>query len=354
MRVAGTFAWLLVGAMPPPGAAQDLRTTARAASLADLVPPEEAVQPTEAAPSCHVVEASVPVAPRVERGLFDTITESIFGEPDPDSWRPLPLSTLFSEGWNQAWVPSPRGSGGAPRGGWINAVEGNLNRVWFFTFSYGYNTPPKSNAYLGSFTLLTPLCRRLMLITAIPFVLRNNADSGLPTIEPSGLTAATSKSRTGFGDISFTPRVLLHDTKDFALTAELTVLTATGSRPIAGKASLTPTVGFWNDFAGGWTIRGGVGDLIPTQHGANTLISQLAVGQTLTKHDVPLIGDFTYYLSTVVKTPLSGGDQTSVTLTPGIRTHLGRDWSIVAGIPTPVTKARVADLGMVFWFLKAW
>ncbi len=58
----------------------------------------------------------IPSGTRVELGLFDTITESIFGQPDPDTWRPLPLGTLFSEGWNEAWVPSPNGSGGAPAG----------------------------------------------------------------------------------------------------------------------------------------------------------------------------------------------------------------------------------------------
>ena len=88
--------------------------------------------------------------------------------------------------------------------------------------------------------------------------------------------------------------------------------------------------------------------------GGDNLISQLAIGQTLTDHDVPLFGDFTYYLSTVVNTPLSDGDQTSVTLTPGMRTHLGNDWYFLAGLPTPVTNARVADLGMIFWFMKAW
>jgi Putative MetA-pathway of phenol degradation len=164
----------------------------------------------------------------------------------------------------------------------------------------------------------------------------------------------TSQSHTGFGDISFTPRVLLHETKDFSLTAELAVLTPTGDRPLAGMSALTPAVGFWTNFAGGWVIRGGIGDFIPTQGGGNTLISQLAVGQTLTEHDVPLVGDFTYYLSAVVDTPLSGGDHTSVTLTPGVRMHLGRDWSFLAGLPTPLTKARVADLGMILWFVKAW
>ena len=63
---------------------------------------------------------------------------------------------------------------------------GHLNRGWFFTFAQGFNDPPKGNAYLGSYTLMTPLSRRLMLITNIPFVLRNNAESGLPIIEPPG------------------------------------------------------------------------------------------------------------------------------------------------------------------------
>jgi hypothetical protein len=297
---------------------------------------------------------AAPTAVRMELGIFDTITESVFGRPAPNSWRPLPFSTLFSEGWSEAWVPSPRGSGGAPRQGWINAVTGHLNRGWFFTFAYGANDPPKSDAYLGSYTLMAPLSRRLMLITNVPFVLRNNAESGQPLINPPGQTVTTSQSHTGFGDISFTPRALLHETKDFSLTAELTVLTPTGDRPLARRSSLTPAVGFWKDFAGGWVIRGGIGALIPTQRGGNTLIGQLAVGQTLTEHDVPLVGDFTYYLSTVVNTPLSESDQTSVTLTPGLRTHLGHDWFFLAGLPTPLTKARVADLGMILWFVKAW
>ena len=78
-----------------------------------------------------------PAAPRVEMGLFDTITESVFGHPDPDTWRPLLAPTFFSEGWNEAWVPSPNGSGGAPRQGWINAMDGNMYRLWFFTFGSG-------------------------------------------------------------------------------------------------------------------------------------------------------------------------------------------------------------------------
>jgi hypothetical protein len=329
----------------------------RVAGTVDAEPTPEAIAGpmTAPQPSYYPGPGMAPPGTRVETGFFDTITESIFGKPDPDTWRPLPFSTLLSEGWNEAWVPSPSGSGGAPRQGWINAADGNMYRLWFFTFSQGFNDPPKGNAYLGAYTIFTPLSRRLDLITSIPFFLRNNAASGLPIIDPSGRAVSTPKSHSGFGDMSFTPRFLLHETKDFSLTAELSVLTPTGNQPLAGKSALTPAVGFWNNFAGGWAIRGGLGDLIATQgKGNNTLISQLAIGNTFTDHDVPLFGDFTVYLSAVVSTPLSNGNETSVALTPGMRTHLGNDWYFLAGLPTPVTKNRVADLGMIFWFMKAW
>jgi hypothetical protein len=306
-------------------------------------------------PLNYPVPGAGPTAPRAVQGILGTITESIFGQPDPDDWHPLPLSTLFSEGWNEAWVPSPSGSGGAPRQGWINAADANMYRLWFFTFSQTFNQGPKGNGYLGGYTLLTPLSRRLLLTTNIPFVLRNSASSGLPIVSPSGLTVPTTKDHTTFGDISFTPRVLLHETKDWSLTAEVVALIPTGNQPLAGKTALTPAFAFWNNFAGRWVIRGRIGDYIPLGGGASdALINELAIGQTLTDHDVPLFGDFTWYVSTVVNTPLRDGQRTSATLTPGIRTHLGRNWYFLAGLPAPVTTQRVGDIGMIFWFMKAW
>jgi hypothetical protein len=338
---------------------------AQTPSLPSLTPPSDSAvvvsgpgtfsQPTGALPSDCAWEGSTPTASRVELGLCDTITASIFGKPDPNTWRPLSISTLFSEGWDEAWVPSPNGSGGAPRQGWINAADGNLYRLNFFTFAQGFNDQPKGSAYLGAYTLFTPLNRRLDLITNIPFVLRNDVETGLPINGGSRQTETRTESHTGFGDITFTPRVLLHETKDFSLTSELAVTTPTGTEPLAGKTTtLTPAVSFWNNFAGRWVIRGGLGVAFPTDGSGDELIGQLAIGQTLTDHDVPFIGDFTYYLSTVVSTPLTNGAQTRVTLTPGIRTHLGHDCYFLAGLAIPVTKERVADLGMIFWFMKAW
>jgi len=178
----------------------------------------------------------------------------------------------------------------------------------------------------------------------------------LPILDPNNPRAtATTTSHSGFGDMSFTPRFLLHETKDFSLTAEMAVVTPTGTQPLAGKTTtLVPAFGFWNNCAGGWVIRGGLGLGIPMNGSGDNLISQLAIGNTFTDHDVPLFGDFTCYLSTVVNTSLANSSQTSVTLTPGMRTHLGNDWYFLAGLPTPVTKDRVGEIGMIFWFMKAW
>ncbi len=197
-----------------------------------------------------------PAAPRVELGHLETIAESLFGHPPANSWRPLPLSTFFSEGWNEAWVPSPNGSGGAPRQGWINAMDGNLYRLSFVSFGQAFNSPPKGNAYFGSYTILAPLNRRLELIVNVPFVVRNNVVSGLPILSPNNSMPPTS-SHSGFGDMSFTPRFLLHETKDFSLTTELAVVTPTGNPPIAGKTTtLVPAFGFWTNPGGGWVVRG--------------------------------------------------------------------------------------------------
>ena len=243
------------------------------------------------------------------------------------------------------------------RQGWINAADGNIYRLWFFTFAQGFNQAPKSNAYLGAFTLFAPLNRRLDLIINIPFVLRNNANTGLPIIDPNNPTARTT-TQEPLGIRRYLIHAPLLAARDQGLHAHERARDLDPDRQPAprgehnhadpGRRASGPTS------RGRWVLRGGLGLAIPTNGSGNNLISQLAIGQTLTDHDVPLFGDFTYYLSTVVNTPLADGGQTSVTLTPGLRTHVGNDWYFLAGLPTPVTNARVAEIGMIFWFMKAW
>jgi hypothetical protein len=86
---------------------------------------------------------------------------------------------------------------------------------------------------IGSLTDTLAANGRCAVATSVPFVIRNSTASGLPTISPTG--QPTFKSQTTFGDMSFTPRVLLHETKDFSLTSDLTVLFRPAASPLRGR-----------------------------------------------------------------------------------------------------------------------
>ena len=124
-RAAGSLAVLTVGVLARPGIAQQPAPAAATPAVTQVVPPAQTAQPIDGAISGDCCNAC---------SHGSVILDSIFGKPDPNTWRPLSLGTLFSEGWNEAWVPSPSGSGGAPRQGWINAADGNLYRLNFFEF----------------------------------------------------------------------------------------------------------------------------------------------------------------------------------------------------------------------------
>ncbi len=110
LKVVGTFAWLLVGAMARQGAAQEPAPAAAASSVNDII---SAVEETDQ-PPVPPFDLSAWTGRTDVNPYSQVILESICGKPDPDTWRPLPCSTLFSEGWLEPWVPSPNGSGGAP------------------------------------------------------------------------------------------------------------------------------------------------------------------------------------------------------------------------------------------------
>src|SRR5262249_3467062 len=79
---------------------------------ADLAPIADAMAPAAsmpwpgygAPPAYDPTNGPPPPGVRVEMGLFATMAESLFGDAYAEgAWRPLSLSTFFTEGWFEPW-----------------------------------------------------------------------------------------------------------------------------------------------------------------------------------------------------------------------------------------------------------
>jgi hypothetical protein len=72
-----------------------------------------------------------------------------------------------------------------------------------------------------------------------------------------------------------------------------------------------------------------------------TFIGNLAFGYYCTPHDLAPFGDRVISLATNLNQPTDqrGNDHTTVTLTPGFRTHLGGNWYLLGGVEVPVTSS---------------
>ena len=160
--------------LPSPAPARDL-----ASILDETEPNTEPLfpQPLSMAPSFGAGGRPVPIAPGIETGLLDTVTESLFGDGYAEGrWRPLSLSTFFSEGWLEPGRAPPAGQDGlTPRHGWRGAFDGVFYRLWIATFGYSnsINAPYGGNRYFGNYTIFLPFSRRFEIVMNVPFVVAN-------------------------------------------------------------------------------------------------------------------------------------------------------------------------------------
>lgn len=313
--------------------------------------PEEA---TPAAPRPEFADLDIetddaPVAPRVVLPWYEVVGRSAIGPLRPDLWRPLGLSTLFSEGWDEQYAPAPDVAGeGAPRQTWIGSADGAFYRLYVLSFGYAGGLPGNASAYNGSFFLFTPLCRRLELGWFLPFVVST----------PDLLQPRSGRYWTDAGDLTIAPRLLLAEDRRYAVTTNLYVRLPTGDiRNGNGVTSLSPDVEFWANPAERLVVRGAVGVTVPTNETAARLPylalnefsgfnatpgsitsfdARLAVGQYITSPDAPIFKDFVYSLSANFHTALGGGNATYFSLTPGLRFGLGQNWYALAGVEVPM------------------
>ena len=83
-------------------------------------------------------------------------------------------------------------------------------------------------------------------------------------------------------------------------------------------------------------------------------LGNLAIGYCFTPHDLTPVGDMTWYLSTNLAQTIDGNSpsRTVVTLTPGFRTHLGRNWYLLVAVEVPVTNPEPFDYQVLSGFMK--
>jgi hypothetical protein len=271
----------------------------------------------------------------------EVIVESIFGSGTDEPFRPLLLRTLFTEGWDEPWIAPPSDSDMPVRQGWVNAPDGLFFRNLVWTYQNTGDIPGDRNANLGLFQFQSPLSRRLWITLDVPYV----------------TTLSGPQGGASFGDFNVGTRVMLRETRRLSIIAGLAARTPTGQLSTGtGLARLDPNLQFWAHLAGRWSMRGGIGpdialnnfDVLPTN-----LLTNIAIGETITGHDVPIFGDFQYYLVANLRNNLSVASvPTFFSLTPGFRTHLGGEYYLSGGLEIPLTHPYPYGDRLTFFFVK--
>jgi hypothetical protein len=296
----------------------------------ESVPVVQTAQANEPPPNAQVSPPApaLPYSSEFNFSIGETVFLSIFSKHAPKrQWTPLYADTFFTDGWFDPHIAPPETTGGSVRQGWAGLNDVFFNRMVDFTFSGYRGANGKPNQQVGALDIETPISRRLMLGIIVPYV--------------DALNGNGQPSASSVGDSILESRFILHETRDLTITINLNLRVPTGSTVTGNhQTSFNPYVGWYKDLGyNGWSFRGLVGIADPlsgaSSERATGFYQTLALGQTLTPHDVRWFGDFTYYLC--VNASEAQNTYSFVSLTPGIRTHLGRNWFFLAGLEIPVT-----------------
>ena len=281
-------------------------------------------------------------------GVLGAMAKSLTGDvySDPSRWRELSVGTVFTEGWDRAWVSPPPGGGGAPRQGWLNSFDGVFYRLAVGTYGYAHNFLDNGQQNSGNLQVYLPLNQRFEFRLDFPVV--------------SNRGATGTDYKTNFGDLSIVPRLLLSESRDVTQSFNVAFRVPTGQTDnVNGVAAITPTYEFWANWWQGLVLRGGTGFFVPYGHqsvdevGARaSFIANFAAGYYFTPHTATPFGDLVFYLSTNLLKTIDGPSKNAVTLTPGGRTHLGDNWYLLMGVEVPVTHDRAFDYQVLSALMK--
>lgn len=230
------------------------------------------------------------------------------------AWTPLG-SEPFSQELFSAWVPVPDGESGAPRQGWLATADGFFTREAHLAYTYVDVNGEDLHQGLARFHY--PFTRRLWAGLEVPFYQDRGGDSD-------------------FGDITLTTQLMLAETRNLSLNAGVGWRLPTGSASFGNEVfAAQPQLNLWTDIGSGFSFRGRVAYEFPDSGAPESFILNGTIGQTVTDHDRAPIGDLTWYVAGNWREFEDG--PTFVSVTPGMRTHLGGNLFLLAGIEIPLT-----------------
>lgn len=231
-----------------------------------------------------------------------------------EDWTPLQPSQ-FGRELTEPWIPVPNGSSGAPRQGWLNTADGFFTREGHLAYDYVDADGTEAHGVLARFHY--PLSRRLWIGVEAPFF-------------------QSVEGEEEFGDVTVTGQLMLAETRDLSLNAGVGVRVPTGSERTGGDLfSVQPQLNLWTDVGAGISARGRIGWTFADSDGTDAFVLNAAIGQTVTPHERTPLGDFTWYVSGNYREPTDGPSFVSVT--PGLRTHVGGNLFLLVGAEFPVT-----------------
>ncbi len=235
---------------------------------------------------------------------------------DLGGWTPLGSESLGKE-LIAGWMPVPHGSSGAPRQGWLGTADGFFTREAHL--AYTYVDAPGGDLHQGLARFHLPFSRRLWAGLEVPFYQDRRGDSD-------------------FGDITLNTQVMLAETRDLSLNFGVGWRLPTGSASFGNNVfAAQPQLNLFTDIGSGFSFRGRVAYDFPDSGVPESFILNAAIGQTVTDHARAPFGDLTWYVASTWRE--SDNQPTFVSITPGMRTHLGGNLFLLAGIEIPLANA---------------
>ncbi len=265
--------------------------------------------------------ALVAVAPVASAQAQQAEPEAEAAPSPATEWTPLEFDR-FGDELTEKWIPVPNGDSGAPRQGWLATADGFFTREAHLAYDYVDGRGFDSHEVLARFN--HPISRRLWAGIEVPF------------FQQSG-------SVRDFGDVTLTTLVMLHESRNVSINAGVGWRLPTGTVALGNQVfAAQPQLNFWSDVGSGFSLRGRVGYEFANANRPDNFVLNATFGQTVTKHSDAPFGDLSWYLATNWREPTGGRGQSFVSLTPGMRTHVGGNLFLLAGVEFPVTDNRAS------------